>query len=437
MARKVLISFLGKNKYDASKYYFDNDKNDISEPVFYVQEFILRRFCADWNESDYAFFVTTKDTITFNWLNRCTGYDKAIDQTTYEENKGLKSVVEQLHNDNIIKLQYDNIKIEDGDDANQIWQIFSEIEQKLLEVTTENEEVEIYMDVTHSFRYLPMIGIILLSYLSVFRHVKVQKILYGNYEKGKLDNNESRVIDLTSFVELQNWAKISDEFVNLGESSNFSKVNQHTELSENLNNLVKSIRTSRGGDLVFRYDFEKLKTQINNAKNAQAINKQQLSNVLNKIEQSIAPFNNADIQNGFNAVEWCIKYQLVPQGYTLLQETIKTWLLKHYSDSKGFEISNTELLDKDDRDCANAALNGYQTKQKGTPCNRTQTLHSFLFQVIPNGRKISNLYKKSLTGDGLRNDINHGGFKVNAAPPDVLTNELKKIFDEFKTLIFP
>jgi CRISPR-associated Csx2 family protein len=441
MARKVLISFLGKNKYDLSKYYFDNDRNDISEPVCYVQEFILRRFCNDWAESDYAFFVTTKDTIENNWLNRAAG---SFGKPEIEENKGLKSVVEQLRNENIIKLQYDNIKIEDGDDAGQIWQIFSQIEKKLLEVTNENEEVEIYMDVTYSFRYLPMIGIILLSYLSVFRNLKVQKILYGNYEKGKIDNNESPVIDLTSFVELQNWAKISDEFVNLGESNNFSKVNQHTELSQKLNDLVAAIRTSRGGDLIFNFDFDKLKTLINQAKNEKSAQQQQLANVLNKIEDSIKNFNKEDIKNGFNAVEWCIKYKLVPQGYTLLQETIITWLLSQF-------LSTDKLLDYNFRKLTVYPLNGipkYETDQNGNfildengKKKKNWKSNVSLIQEMTNKvasmPEIVPLYKRLTGNHGLRNDINHGGFKENAASPEQLTKELEKIYKEFKTLIFP
>jgi hypothetical protein len=289
-----------------------------------------------------------------------------------------------------------------------------------------------------------MIGIILLSYLSVFRNLKVQKILYGNYEKGKIDNNESPVIDLTSFVELQNWAKISDEFVNLGESNNFSKVNQHTELSQKLNDLVAAIRTSRGGDLIFNFDFDKLKTLINQAKNEKSAQQQQLANVLNKIEDSIKNFNKEDIKNGFNAVEWCIKYKLVPQGYTLLQETIITWLLSQF-------LSTDKLLDYNFRKLTVYPLNGipkYETDQNGNfildengKKKKNWKSNVSLIQEMTNKvasmPEIVPLYKRLTGNHGLRNDINHGGFKENAASPEQLTKELEKIYKEFKTLIFP
>jgi SMC interacting uncharacterized protein involved in chromosome segregation len=65
------------------------------------------------------------------------------------------------------------------------------------------------------------------------------------------------------------------------------------------------------------------------------------------------------------------------------------------------------------------------------------TLIQKMVDKVSSKHQIVPLYKKLTGNHGLRNDINHGGFKENAATPEQLTKELEKIYKEFKTLIFP
>lgn len=437
MPRKVLISFLGTNAYIPAQYYYAKDKSDISPTVIYIQQAIINLFCKDWDENDMALFVTTDLTIKNNWESKSLRFNPATNENEVEEGKGLKFILESLKNKGDIKFQFENIRIDDGDDEHEIWNIFKAIEQKVKGVN-EREEIELYLDITHSFRYLPMLGIVLVSYLSVFfKKIKVRKILYGNYEKGKKDNNESPIIDLTSFVHLQSWTKVANEFVNLGEAKSFEEVSTETNLSTKLGELVKAIRTSRGGNLVYDFDFKTLKEEIQKVKRNESPAQEQMTRIIEKIEKRIEKFDNQEIKNGFEAVDWCLKYDLIPQGYTLLQETIKTWLLN--------KVVPNQVLNKDYRFLTDIALNDIPKykdgkfnwdKVKETDTAKIRIVEQMIVEVRKKGDKFLKKYKE-LTGNGLRNDINHGGFKVDYASPEELAKELRSIFDTIRNLLLP
>ena len=61
-----------------------------------------------------------------------------------------------------------------------------------------------------------------------------------------------------------------------------------------------------------------------------------------------------------------------------------------------------------------------------------------MYNYIQNNYKgITPLYNKLVGSSGLRNDINHAGFKEDYASPKDLTNELKDIYNQIKQIIYP
>jgi len=69
--------------------------------------------------------------------------------------------------DSIIK------EIPDGKDTDEIWEIFDIIYNAL------EEDDNIYIDITHSFRYLPMLLLVLLNYAKYLKNIKIKQITYG------------------------------------------------------------------------------------------------------------------------------------------------------------------------------------------------------------------------------------------------------------------
>lgn len=435
MTRRVLISFLGTTPYLDCCYYLEQDGPN-GAVVKYVQEALLRDVCKGWGGEDAFLVLTTQMAEKTNWVDSA-GKDESGQPVI---SKGLKGRL-LAQNHMLLPENIRHVPIMDGLQAEEIWGIFEAVYAEL------RGGDEVYFDVTNSFRFLPMLGLVLLNYAGFMKQVSIEAIYYGAFEKlGTLrqvtvdiPNPYDRhvpILDLKGLVELQRWSQVANEFVNLGMMDTFREVHTEKLLSEKLEELVKSIRTSRGVNLLYDFDYEQLSRLIAEAKARPSVNQPQMRRLLGRIEEQVKDFRNQEVQNGFGAVEWCIRYGLVPQGYTLLQETVKTWLVGKVATSpndvlnyKGFRaftdiaLNNVPKYDEKGR----FAWRGVKEYQK--------EVIALIERMIGEVAKVPGLvgvYKR-LTGD-LRNDINHGGFRRPYNSPDDLTNELKAIYQEIKEL---
>ena len=192
-SRKVFLSFLGlgpKGGY-ISGNYIDKEKNKIVNNVKYVQNAIVE-IEEDQFDKKYIFCTERVLEEKFNELEEEMGYT------------------------------YKSIEIKKGENEEEIWDIF----QKIYDVLEENDEVT--FDVTHSYRFLPILGLLLLQHAKFLKNIKVEKLCYGAFEmkyKIKNENEEmevSPIMDLTSFSKLQDWSLSGYSFVKTGMAANFT-----------------------------------------------------------------------------------------------------------------------------------------------------------------------------------------------------------------------
>lgn len=92
-------------------------------------------------------------------------------------------------------------------DNNEIWNNF----EKLLQIKEflKNGD-EIILDITHGFRYMPILNIFLLEVLSLLggnKSFNVRAILYGMFS-----DNKSEIIDFKIFFDLMEWVKAINDF---------------------------------------------------------------------------------------------------------------------------------------------------------------------------------------------------------------------------------
>lgn len=123
--------------------------------------------------------------------------------------------------------------------ADEIWKNF----EKLLEIKNHiSDEDEIYLDITHGFRYMPILNIFLLEFISIFQSPVIQ--IKGVYY-GMLSDNFSDIIDFKIFFDLLEWTKAINMFkhnsnaqqlIELleGNSSNHEVTKIFTQFSNNL-----------------------------------------------------------------------------------------------------------------------------------------------------------------------------------------------------------
>ena len=204
MNRKVFISVLGTGFYSSCSYV----KGDfISSETRFVQQATMEYVdIAHWGVDDAVFILLTDGSRKNNWDMEITSR-KNFRTNEVESYKSLQAVLKEM---NLPCLVHD-ISIPDGKNEEEMWQIFT----KLFDVLDSGDEL--YFDLTHSFRYLPMLILVFGNYAKFLKDTTVKHISYGNYEARDLLMNQAPIIDLLPLVALQEWTFAAANFKNFGE----------------------------------------------------------------------------------------------------------------------------------------------------------------------------------------------------------------------------
>src|SRR5690606_7835290 len=87
---------------------------------------------------------------------------------------GLRDELESLSKKK--GFQVENIGIPEGHNEEELWEIFKTILDQL------EEGDEIILDITHSFRYLPMLTFIIINYARIVKKCSLKAVYYGAFE---------------------------------------------------------------------------------------------------------------------------------------------------------------------------------------------------------------------------------------------------------------
>ena len=407
MARKVFISFLGTGKYKPC-CYVDTDSGFDSGVVHYVQAALVDRHCKDWTAADRAFILLTEEAKAKNWLTN------NADDTT----KGLQQI---LHDQQDLSIEVIPVDVPDYNSESGIWELF-DILYQLFE-----DGDEVYFDITHSFRFLPMLMTVLLSYSKTLKGIKVESISYGSFETlgpaYQIDreipdpnNRKAPILELSGLAELQDWTQATSDFlkygrgealyhmVNAGAQQLFKQDQRekgmlYSQLGKELKKITEYFLANRGVGIHEGNAFKKLRRLIEDLTDLSEV--KAVHPLLDQIKESTRDFAEGDWRNGLRATKWCIDHQLIPQGYTLLQETICTYVTTLHAD--------LDYDNKRHRQLASDALHikGRSIARANWRTKDPEIVHTLL-SLIPDAP--ASVYN-SLSD--LRNDVNHAGFNAN------------------------
>lgn len=351
MARKVFISFLGTNNYVLCKYTIDDV---TSKPVRFVQEALIEHFCKDWTEADkILIFCTSKESTgengskEMNWLDN--GQSKIYDES---EEIGLWHRLQDLQARIGLKPQIEQIDIEAGFSEEEIWDIFNTVYSKL------QPSDQIYFDVTHAFRSIPLFSIVLFNYSKLMIGTQLVSIMYGAFEKLgpafkvkelPVDERVAPVIDLTNIARLQEYNQIASSQKNFGKLQQLKKAIA-SELADNSGQAVKdlcnsiseldeyiatiNIQAIKAGKYIskFRNNYKNVKKKMTLT--------EPLSNILDELNRETADFvcenSYRNIEAAFN---WTIKHDMLMQAYPLAEEYIILRTADMFKDFKPTQLS--------------------------------------------------------------------------------------------------
>lgn len=435
MARKVFISFLGGSNYGACHYSIGEY---VSNEVRYIQEATLDYLCksSTWTNDDIAYILLTKGAESSNWQdnghkNRDTG--EPIIQ------KGLENCLKEMN----LPMSIEPVKnLLDGNNVQEIWTIFERIFGLL------QDEDELYFDLTHGFRYLPMLSLVLGNYAKFLKKAKVVHLSYGNYEGRDRKANIAPIIDLLSLTNLQDWTFAAGQFLDSGNAdrllsigdseirsiikeNGFSNETKTTNLFlRTLKTFVDERTTCRGMSIIDSSSVRKLKECCDQMTSELL---PAIKPVIGKIQQSLEEFDTEEnVKNGYTSAVWCFNNGLYQQSATILQECVVTFFCKR---------NEIKIDDEIGRGLVNSAFilhfnESYDEADWRVKEEQKDLLRNVMKDELFQNYTLVNLFN-NLTE--VRNDFNHSGMRSKKAPmkPDKMKENIRKCVEGFKVLFIP
>ena len=155
MARKVFISVLGTGFYNSCKYVKDSF---VSSETRFIQQATLEylKVKNNWNTKNTEGDVIDRIIILLTDGAKETNWNKDITtrlNKTGEEESYVR--LEQTLNEMELPCPVETLSIPDGKSEDEMWTIFNTVYNAL------KPNDELYFDLTHSFRYLPMLVLVL------------------------------------------------------------------------------------------------------------------------------------------------------------------------------------------------------------------------------------------------------------------------------------
>jgi hypothetical protein len=382
--RRVFISFLSAKQAEPLQYYYASDKSDITaEAVDFVQEAFAEIFTADWSDEDVFLVFASPNA----------------------DAEGAALSLKACFNGKV-----ECFDIPHGNNEAEIWQIFDAVLAQI------QERDQIFLDVTYGSRLIPTFSTTLLHYAKLLKNARIGGVFCGNHQASS--NNSAPIVSLSNIETLESWISAADAFLKDGSATLLriliSKIDH--DLALQIGDFTLAIATVRGQELCYEFDINGMKEKLKNLQHSQMDS--QIQFILAKINDKFAPFQTNSTINGISATGWCVQHDLIQQGYTILQETLKSILIDEIFGEEAPEMRTNFII----RELANETLKGKKlidikaqmATQKGRfiPVSAAQKMYAMAQWVKE--KDLAPIYTQLSGQGGLRNEINHAG--INMAP---------------------
>lgn len=473
MALKV-FSFLGTNDYIPCNYVFEN-KIKYENSKFFI--LALGEYLRQYKNNDIELIILcTKEAEDNNLKDRKVLLDGK--EETYE---GLVTAIEK---NSMLKNKYKVIyNIPFGTTKEETWSLFNILLNEI------NSDDEIVFDVTHGFRSLPLIAVVIANYAKYLYGVSLRGLYYGAFEKlGRayevkampIENRNVDVFDLSSFNLLLDWTFAIDKYLSTGEIDKLNKLMKETESRIETEDLGKEEINSFEEWIATLKDFSysvgicdsneisrlgvKIKDGCNYAKKVANKLVPALDKAMIKIENKYEKYRPSNLVYNVNeTVKWCCEHNMIQQGYTLLRENIITYVydILKFENSQIFNrILNVKRITRDEasyilRDyIKNSLIRGkkeleklenYDSRYKNKNYrhkpyrvnifsqNSADVTENMVFEMIWNSEILNDIYAIFKDIRLPRNVINHAGYVKykNKVKTKGFSQKLKHIVNTF------
>lgn len=407
-SRKVFISILGTGNYKPCSY---RQGDFTSTETRFIQEatldFLRKR--SEWCATDAAYIFLTPTARIANWQAEPINI---YDSHKVKDYAGLEPTLSQMG----LPFPVEPVEISEEGDEEAIWSVFRSIYDQI------REGDQLYIDITHSFRYLPMLLLVLTNYAKELKGAEVVSITYGNWE---VKTEIKPIVDLGALIELQDWTVAAGEFLRNGRASGLADLTSKRvssiqnepgnenidasrldDLADKLTTVSENLITIRGKEILSGEIFKEL-DKYTHGLDVGLITP--MVPLINKIKDSFRDFDTKpSVSNGFAAARWCWRMKLYQQSITILQETMKAYVAA----SHGYPSDTKRYLELASKAFFIAKTNTPEHKWKLDERNstdrekRAKVVRQYLADPVV--RELCELYEE--IGE-LRNDFNHAGIR--------------------------
>ena len=375
-----------------------------------------------WTEDDHIYIVMTDGSQEKNWETRTEDGVTII---------GLDDTLKDMQ----LSTPIDTIKIPDGNNEDEIWQIFSNIYNIL---DKQEDGAELYFDLTHGFRYLPMLVLVLGNYAKFLKNTIVKSITYGNYESRDKVTNIAPIINITPLAALQDWTNAAADYLEHGDATKlqgcarrgltplFSHGGEQFQTAREIDRFCKKLQSfcellifNRGFDIIAAKECLALQqTSVQSCD--RCISLTPLQPLFETILKSTNDFSENNPYNMVVAAKLCLERDNFQSAITFLQEGLVTVLCSRHE-------LNPSI--KGDRDMVGRAFEKCyrNSNPKAKPYVPTDDISErTIDSIIKDSLMTKENVKLFIDVQKPRNDYNHAG--MNDSPSSVA--KLKKLIRE-------
>ena len=411
---KIGLSFLGLGKYKMANYYWVSAEQENME---YKTTLFPETLPVFFNVSMLLLLVTKKVAMGSN----CRELQRRMGA--------------------MLKL----VEIPDGKNEAELWEIFS------LVATAIPPQSEIVIDITHAFRSLPLIVFNVASYLRRVKNVKVERIIYGNWEAHdpNFDPPRAPVIDLTSMLDLQDWLHGIDAFQRRGEAEELAASLSRTQgqiwreapssagsaglpqklkyTAAQLEKFSEALRLLR--PLAAFEASQKLNDLLKTVQEEARRWAKPFADVLQNISEEIDPLyieqpailSPAHLKAQIVLIRYYLEKDLVVQAVLLAREWLISYLIWRQKKQERWREY------KDVRFIAGKELNQAAAKQRSE-----ETTLPLWYNKFPESRELADLWNGL---SSLRNDVAHCAMNTQTSSTSKIRDGIKKITARLENLV--
>ena len=307
------------------------------------------------------------------------------------------------------------VNIPSGKDESELWKIFTIIANEVQPGDT------IVFDITNGFRSLPVLALLATAYLRVARGAIVRRMVYGAFEA--TDAHITPVFDLTPFLALLDWSAATDALLRYGRADQLHDLvladgslgNVHAFAGQ-LNALTDALQTSRPAEVLTT--AHALTASIASISATTHVPQAQpFTLLLDQVRAEFAPLAFDAPQDIIQAretvarhaqvIRWYLRKGMYIQALTLAREWVVSVVVAECGGNLYEPQRNS--AERNDRQYAEAALNGYDTLKASN--GRAGERIPRGFATVGKDAALQALWKAIRV---YRNDIAHTGMSLRA-----------------------